>query len=193
MEIETRTENKNKEQRKNKLGSMSFIKCIPKAKKNKRKFTLFHPQMGPKNKTSFVQKRATNNLQLFTIRKHTQNSSVFPLTNKTTKSTKPTMTPNTPCKCTCLQFTTHNKNKTKQKEQNNQHNKHHNRNSSSFLLYTLCRFSSLCIVFSNRIICQKITCRLPRCLIIIFPFDKVLLLVIFALIIQNFLKFIDIR
>ena len=92
MEIETRTENKNKEQRKNKLGSMFFIKCVPKAKKNKRKFTLFHPQMGPKNKTSFVQKRATNNLQLFTIRKHTQNSSVFPLTNKTTKSTKPTMT-----------------------------------------------------------------------------------------------------
>ena len=92
MEIETRTENKNKEQRKNKLGSMSFIKCIPKAKKNKRKFTLFCPQMGPKNKTSFVQKRATNNLQLFTIGKHTQNSSVFLLTNKTTKSTKPTMT-----------------------------------------------------------------------------------------------------
>ena len=92
MEIETRTENKNKEQRKNKLGSMSFIKCVPKAKKNKRKFTLFHPQMGPKNKTSFVQKRATNNLQLFTIRKHTQNSSVFPLTNKMTKLTKPTMT-----------------------------------------------------------------------------------------------------
>ena len=94
MEIETRTENKNKnkEQRKNKLGSMSFIKCVPKAKKNKRKFTLFRPQMGPKNKTSFVQKRATNNLQLFTIGKHTQNSSVFPLTNKTTKSTKPTMT-----------------------------------------------------------------------------------------------------
>ena len=92
MEIETRTENKNKEQRKNKLGSMSFIKCVPKAKKNKRKFTLFRPQMGPKNKTSFVQKRATNNLQLFTIRKHTQNSSVFPLTNKTTKLTKPTMT-----------------------------------------------------------------------------------------------------
>ena len=92
MEIETRTENKNKEQRKNKLGSMSFIKCVPKAKKNKRKFTLFRPQMGPKNKTSFIQKRATNNLQLFTIGKHTQNSSVFPLTNKTTKSTKPTMT-----------------------------------------------------------------------------------------------------
>ena len=92
MEIETRTENKNKEQRKNKLGSMSFIKCVPKAKKNKRKFMLFRPQMGPKNKTSFVQKRATNNLQLFTIRKHTQNSSVFLLTNKTTKSTKPTMT-----------------------------------------------------------------------------------------------------
>ena len=92
MEIETRTENKNKEQRKNKLGSMSFIKCIPKAKKNKRKFTLFHPQMGPKNKTSFIQKRTINNLQLFTIRKHTQNSSVFPLTNKTTKSTKPTIT-----------------------------------------------------------------------------------------------------
>ena len=92
MEIKTRTENKNKEQRKNKLGSMSFIKCIPKAKKNKRKFMLFCPQMGPKNKTSFVQKRATNNLQLFTIRKHTQNSSVFLLTNKTTKSTKPTMT-----------------------------------------------------------------------------------------------------
>ena len=92
MEIETRTENKNKEQRKNKLGSMSFIKYVPKAKKNKRKFTLFHPQMGPKNKTSFVQKRATNNLQLFTIGKHTQNSSVFLLTNKTTKSTKPTMT-----------------------------------------------------------------------------------------------------
>ena len=92
MEIETRTENKNKEQRKNKLGSMSFIKCVPKAKKNKRKFTLFCPQMGPKNKTSFVQKRATNNLQLFTIRKHTQNSSVFLLTNKMTKSTKPTMT-----------------------------------------------------------------------------------------------------
>ena len=92
MEIETRTENKNKEQRKNKLGSMSFIKCVPKAKKNKRKFILFHPQMGPKNKTSFVQKRTTNNLQLFTIRKHTQNSSVFPLTNKTTKSTKPTIT-----------------------------------------------------------------------------------------------------
>ena len=92
MEIETRTENKNKEQRKNKLGSMSFIKCIPKAKKNKRKFTLFCPQMGPKNKTSFVQKWATNNLQLFTIRKHTQNNSVFPLTNKMTKSTKPTMT-----------------------------------------------------------------------------------------------------
>ena len=39
-----------------------------------------------------TKKRATNNLQLFTIRKHTQNSSVFPLTNKTTKSTKPTMT-----------------------------------------------------------------------------------------------------
>ena len=39
MEIETRTENKNKEQRKNKLDSMSFIKCVPKAKKNKRKFT----------------------------------------------------------------------------------------------------------------------------------------------------------
>ena len=92
MEIETRTENKNKEQRKNKLDSMSFIKCVPKAKKNKRKFTLFHPQMGPKNKTSFVQKRATNNLQLFTIGKHTQNSLVFLLTNKTTKSTKPTMT-----------------------------------------------------------------------------------------------------
>ena len=92
MEIEIRTENKNKEQRKNKLDSMSFIKCIPKAKKNKRKFTLFHPQMGLKNKTSFVQKRATNNLQLFTIGKHTQNSSVFPLTNKITKSTKPTMT-----------------------------------------------------------------------------------------------------
>ena len=53
MEIETRIENKNKEQRKNKLGSMSFIKCVPKAKKNKRKFMLFHPQMGPKNKTSF--------------------------------------------------------------------------------------------------------------------------------------------
>ena len=53
---------------------------------------LFCPQMGPKNKTSFVQKRATNNLQLFTIGKHTQNSSVFPLTNKMTKSTKPTMT-----------------------------------------------------------------------------------------------------
>ena len=48
--------------------------------------------MGPKNKTFFVQKRATNKLQLFTIRKHTQNSLVFPLTNKTTKSTKPTMT-----------------------------------------------------------------------------------------------------
>ena len=92
MEIETRTENKNKEQRKNKLGSMSFIKCIPKAKKNKRKFMLFRPQMGPKNKTSFVQKRAINNLQLFTIRKHTQNSSVFLLTNKMTKSTKPTIT-----------------------------------------------------------------------------------------------------
>ena len=92
MEIETKTENKNKEQRKNKLGSMSFIKCVPKAKKNKRKFTLFRPQIGPKNKTSFVQKRATNNLQLFTIGKHTQNSLVFPLTNKTTKSTKPTMT-----------------------------------------------------------------------------------------------------
>ena len=88
MEIEIRTENKNKKQRKNKLGSMSFIKCVPKAKKNKRKFTLFCPQMDPKNKTSFVQKRATNNLQLFTIGKHTQNSSVFPLTNKTTKSTK---------------------------------------------------------------------------------------------------------
>ena len=35
MEIETRIENKNKEQKKNKLGSMFFIKCIPKAKKNK--------------------------------------------------------------------------------------------------------------------------------------------------------------
>ena len=59
MEIETKIENKNKnkEQRKNKLGLMSFIKCVPKAKKNKRKFMLFHPQMGPKNKTSFVQKR----------------------------------------------------------------------------------------------------------------------------------------
>ena len=92
MEIETKTENKNKEQRKNKLDSMSFIKCVPKAKKNKRKFTLFCPQMGPKNKTSFVQKKATNNLQLFTIGKHTQNSLVFLLTNKMTKSTKPTMT-----------------------------------------------------------------------------------------------------
>ena len=92
MEIETRTKNKNKEQKKNKLDSMSFIKCVPKAKKNKRKFTLFCLQMGPKNKTSFVQKRATNNLQLFIIRKHTQNSSVFPLTNKMTKSTKPTIT-----------------------------------------------------------------------------------------------------
>ena len=92
MEIKIRIENKNKEQRKNKLDSMSFIKYIPKAKKNKRKFTLFCPQMGPKNKTSFVQKSATNNLQLFTIRKHTQNSSVFSLINKTTKSTKPTMT-----------------------------------------------------------------------------------------------------
>ena len=92
MEIKTRIENKNKEQRKNKLGLMSFIKCIPKAKKNKRKFMLFCSQMDPKNKTSFVQKQATNNLQLFTIRKHTQNSSVFLLTNKTTKSTKPTIT-----------------------------------------------------------------------------------------------------
>ena len=91
MEIETKAENKNKKQRKNKLDLMSFIKCVLKAKKNKRKFTLFHPQMGLKNKTSFVQKRAINNLQLFTIEKHTQNSSVFLLTNKTTKSTKPTM------------------------------------------------------------------------------------------------------
>ena len=92
MEIETRIENKNKEQKKNKFDSMSFIKCIPKAKKNKRKFTLFHPQMDSKNKTSFVQKRVINNLQLFTIKKHIQNSSVFPLINKITKSTKPTIT-----------------------------------------------------------------------------------------------------
>ena len=77
MEIETRIENKNKKQRKNKLGSMSFIKCVPKVKKNKRKFMLFCPQMGPKNKTSFVQKRATNNLQLFTIGKHTQTVQCF--------------------------------------------------------------------------------------------------------------------
>ena len=116
MEIETRTENKNKEQRKNKLGSMSFIKCVPKAKKNKRKFMLFHPQMGPKNKTSFVQKRATNNLQLFTIRKHTQNNSVFPLTNKMTKSTKPTMTTQPPASALAhnLQHTI----KTKQNKKN---------------------------------------------------------------------------
>ena len=57
MEIETRTENKNKEQRKNKLGSMSFIKCVPKAKKNKRKFTLFCPQMGPKKQNLFCTKK----------------------------------------------------------------------------------------------------------------------------------------
>ena len=134
MEIETRTENKNKKQKKNKFDSMSFIKCVPKAKKNKRKFMLFCPQMGSKNKTSFVQKRATNNLQLFTIRKHTQNSLVFLLTNKTTKSTKPTMTTQhfhnlTPSPSVHfhqkLYDKTKNHNKNKNKTSNNHLQQHH--------------------------------------------------------------------
>ena len=55
MEIEIRTENKNKKQRKNKLDSMSFIKCVPNTKKNKRKFTL--PTNGSKEQNLFYTKK----------------------------------------------------------------------------------------------------------------------------------------
>ena len=93
MEIETRIEN-NRTKNKERTNLVQYLlsNAFQKPKRTKESLALFHPQMGPKNKTSFIQKRATNNLQLFTIGKHTQNSSVFPLTNKTTKSTKPTMT-----------------------------------------------------------------------------------------------------
>ena len=57
MEIETKTENKNKEQRKNKLGSMSFIKCIPKAKKNKKKVYTLLPTNGSKEQNLFCTKK----------------------------------------------------------------------------------------------------------------------------------------
>ena len=45
MEIETRTENKEQRTKKEQAWSMSFIECVPKANKNKRKFALFCPQL----------------------------------------------------------------------------------------------------------------------------------------------------
>ena len=98
MEIKTKTENKNKEQRKNKLGLMSFIKCIPKAKKNKRKFTFFHPQIGSKNKTSFVQKRATNNLQLFNKTNYDNPTKTVEEKEPTSTETKPLLVTKKPAK-----------------------------------------------------------------------------------------------
>ena len=58
----------------------------------------------------------TNGSKEQNLRKHTQNSSVFPLTNKTTKSTKPTMTTQPPA--SALAHNSRHTIKTKQNKKN---------------------------------------------------------------------------